>query len=65
MIERNTILLEPFSTYSSSFTLASLIALEKEEDQILLILSSDHEIKNNEKFIEAIKAGISLAENNN
>jgi len=64
-IERNTILLEPFSRNTApAITLASLIALEKEEDPILLILSSDHEIKNNEKFIEAIKAGISLAENN-
>lgn len=62
-IQPNTILLEPFGRNTGpAITLAALIAIQKSEDPIILILSSDHEIKNNNKFIEVIKKGIDYAE---
>ena len=62
-IQPNSILLEPFGRNTGpAITLASLIAIQNSEDPILLILSSDHEIKKCSKFIEAIKLGINYAE---
>ena len=62
-VKPNTILLEPFGRNTGpAITLAALIALQKlTDDPILLILSSDHEIKNQKKFIEAINKGIEYA----
>ena len=62
-IQPNSILLEPFGRNTGpAITLASLIAIQNSEDPILLILSSDHEIKKHNKFIEAVKLGINYAE---
>ena len=55
----NSILLEPFGKNTApAINLAALIALEKEKDPILLVLSSDHEVKNKTKFQEMINLGI-------
>ena len=37
---------------------------DKDIDPILLVLSSDHEIKDNSKFIEVINKGLEFAKNN-
>ena len=61
-IQTNSILLEPTRKNTApAVTLASLFSLKKNEDPILLILSSDHLIKNNEKLQESIKEGIKHA----
>ena len=61
-----SIMLEPFGRNTApAITLAALKALECNRDPILLVLSSDHEIKNKTKFIKAINAGLKYAENNN
>ena len=57
-----SILLEPFGRNTApAIALAALIALEKAENPTLLILSSDHEIKEKEKFVTALKDGINYA----
>ena len=43
--------------------MSALKALENDNDPILLVLSSDHEIKNKEKFLEVINKGLKYAEN--
>ena len=43
-------------------TVAALKALEQEDNPTLLVLASDHEIKNDEFFVKAIEAGTSYAE---
>ena len=64
-IKPKKILLEPFGRNTApAITLAAIKSVESEEDPILLVLSSDHEIKNNEKFIEAIEFGIKSAVKN-
>ncbi len=57
-----TILLEPLGRNTApAIALAAIKAHKKGEDPLLLILSADHEIKNSEKFLDAINNGISLA----
>jgi len=57
-----SILLEPEGRNTApAIAIASLKALEEYKDPILLILSSDHEIKNVQKFTESIKRSIDLA----
>ena len=52
-IDPLSILLEPFKKNTApAITLAAIKALQKEKDPILLILSSDHNIKDEEKFLE-------------
>ncbi len=64
-IKPSKILLEPVGRNTApAIALASLIASTIEEDPLLLVLSSDHEIKNNKKFVEVIKEGINYANNN-
>ena len=59
------ILLEPFGRNTApAITLAALKSLELEEDPILLVLSSDHEIKNTEKFLNLIDIGLKFAQMN-
>ena len=61
-IKPNRIILEPIGRNTApAITLASIISLEIEDDPLLLVLSSDHEIKNCIKFVEAINEGINLA----
>ena len=54
----NSIILEPFGRNTApAITLAAIKATEKNQDPILLVLSSDHEIKNENLFLETIKSG--------
>ena len=58
------IILEPFGRNTApAITLAALASLENEDDPHLLVLSSDHEIKNNVKFLEVIEEGIKYSSN--
>ncbi len=60
------ILLEPFGRNTApAITLAALKSLEIEEDPTLLVLSSDHEIRNHEKFLNSIEMGLKFSEQNN
>ena len=62
-VEKNTILLEPIGRNTGpAITLAALLALQKETDPMLLILSSDHVIKNTKNFIDVINLGINYAD---
>ena len=45
-----------------AIAISALKALDKNDDPILLILSSDHEILNKAKFINTLNAGINYAE---
>ena len=53
-----SIILEPFGRNTApAITLGALKALEYYEDPTLLVLSSDHEIDNNDLFINAVNIG--------
>ena len=53
------ILLEPFGRNTApAIALAALKALEENNDPHLLVLSADHEIKNNQNFLKVIKKGL-------
>ena len=57
-----TIILEPFGRNTApAITLASLKAIEKEKDAILLILPADHVIKDINNFVDTIYEGIKYA----
>ena len=59
-IKPKKIILEPFGRNTApAITLAALSSLENEDDPHLLVLSSDHEIKNNVRFLEAVDPDIS------
>ena len=61
-INPSKILLEPFGRNTApAITMAALIALKNSNESNLLILSSDHEIKNKEKFLQIIKLGFDYA----
>lgn len=61
-INPSKILLEPFGRNTApAITMAALIALKNNNESNLLILSSDHEIKNKEKFLQIIKLGFDYA----
>ena len=56
------ILLEPFGRNTApAIALAALKALEENNDPHLLILSADHEIKNNEIFLKVVKKGLDFS----
>ena len=58
-IKPKKIILEPFGRNTApAITIAALASLENEDDPHLLVLSSDHEIKNNIRFLEVVEAGI-------
>ena len=60
----NSILLEPFGRNTApAITLAALRALENNSDPMLLVLSSDHRIENEDNFRKVIEN--SLIEANN
>ena len=64
-IEDFVILLEPFGRNTApAITIAALKSLEIEEDPILLVLSSDHEINNIENFLKVVDIGLKFAEKN-
>ena len=61
-VKPNKILLEPFGRNTCpAITLAALKAVENNDDPIMLILSSDHHINNQQNFINAIEVGIKYA----
>jgi len=61
-VEPDSILLEPFGRNTApAVTLAALKSLEKNKDPILLVLSSDHAIKNKEKFSDILGLGLEYA----
>ena len=61
----NSIILEPFSRNTAApvalAALQSLTNVDKNEDPILLVLSSDHIIGNNENFLKSLKSALALA----
>ncbi len=60
------IILEPFGRNTApAIAIASLKANENDKNPILLVLSSDHEIKKSDEFIKAIEVGILDAQENN
>ncbi len=64
-----SIILEPIGKNTApAIAIAALKVIQffkdKEIDPILLVLSSDHEIKDNSKFIEVINKGLEFAKNN-
>ncbi|MBO6989181.1 MAG: mannose-1-phosphate guanylyltransferase/mannose-6-phosphate isomerase [Prochlorococcus marinus XMU1422] len=64
-IKPHSILLEPFGRNTApAILISALIALEKEDDPNLLILSSDHEIKNENHFLDIINEGLKYSEKN-
>lgn len=64
-IKPQTILLEPFGRNTApAISIASLLALENNDDPILIILSSDHKIDNTGKFHEVIEEGLSYVKGN-
>ena len=59
------IILEPFGRNTGpAVTLGALLALDIDCDSSVLILSADHEIKNNPKFLQAIKKGMKFSQEN-
>tara|TARA_B100001093_G_scaffold256916_1_gene245688 strand:- start:40182 stop:41621 length:1440 start_codon:yes stop_codon:yes gene_type:complete len=65
-IKPTSILLEPFGRNTApAIALSSLIALENFEDPTLIVLSADHEIKNNDKFIKILEKGINESNKDN
>ena len=61
-INPKSIILEPFAKSTCpAIALAALKASEEKEDQILLVLSADHIIKENDKFLKAINEAIEIS----
>ena len=59
-----SIILEPFGRNTApAITIAALKSLESYEDPNLLILSSDHQIENEEKFADVINEGLKYSNN--
>ena len=64
-IKPNCILLEPFGRNTApAIVLGALKSLEFNKDPYLLVLSSDHEIKNEDIFFNVIEKGIEYASKN-
>lgn len=58
-IKPKSILLEPFGRGTApAIALAGIKAREGGKDPFLLVLSSDHEIKNSENFLSSIRSGL-------
>ena len=65
-INPKAIILEPFGKNTApAITIAALKALEEDEEAILIILSSDHSIKDNDKFLEVVNLGQEFASKGN
>jgi len=63
-ISPKSIILEPFGRNTApAIAIAALKALEESNESILLVLSSDHEIKDPHNFRKAIENGINDAKN--
>ena len=58
-IKPKSIILEPYGKNTApAIAIAALLALEENEESILLILSSDHQIKDTTNFKNVVKIGI-------
>ena len=58
-VKPNSIILEPFGRNTApAITIAALKALEKFNDAHLLVLSSDHQIENEEKFSKVVEKSL-------
>ena len=58
-VKPDPILLEPFGRNTApAITMAALISMKKNNDPHILILSSDHEIKDHEAFQKIINQGL-------
>ena len=61
-IKPNSIILEPFGKDTApAITIAALKSLEQYNNPTLLVLSSDHEIKDKEIFLKVLKSGLKYA----
>ena len=59
-----SIILEPFGKNTApAIAIAALKALKEDSEYILLVLSSDHEIKDPHNFRKAVEAGLNDAKN--
>tara|TARA_Y100000589_G_scaffold306835_1_gene321927 strand:- start:757 stop:2193 length:1437 start_codon:yes stop_codon:yes gene_type:complete len=64
-IDDFTILLEPFGKNTApAITIGALKSIEIEDNPTLLVLSSDHEINDVEKFLTIVGKGLQLSEKN-
>ena len=64
-IDYNSIILEPTGKNTApAITVAALQALQTEENPNLLILASDHEIKNDIKFVDVVQKALEISEKN-
>ena len=64
-IDDSIILLEPYGRNTApAITLSALKSFEIAEDPTLLVLSSDHDIRNIEKFLTVVEIGSKFAANN-
>ena len=62
-VNPNTIILEPYGRNTApAIAIAAFKAMKLNEESILIILSSDHSIKNLDKFLETVKMGQDFAE---
>lgn len=62
-INPKAILLEPIGKNTApAITLAALKALDNKEDSILLVMSSDHKVDLNDKFVEVLEKGAKYAQ---
>ncbi len=62
-IDPCSIILEPFGKNTApAIIMGALISLEQDKNPFILVLSSDHLIKNENEFINVIKSGLSYAE---
>ena len=60
-VKSRNIFLEPFGRSTApAIAIAALKVLENEEDPLLLVLSADHIIENEIKFIEQSRKGLNL-----
>ena len=58
-IKPKSIILEPYGKNTApAVAIAALLALEENEESILLVLSSDHEIKDASNFVNIVEQGI-------
>ncbi len=64
-VKPNSIILEPFGRNTApAIALGAIKALEENNDPTLLVLSSDHDINNNQNFIEAVHHGLKYSKDN-
>jgi len=62
-VNPNSIILEPYGRNTApAIAIAAFKAMKLNEESILIILSSDHSIKNLDKFLEIVKIGKDFAE---